>query len=82
MTTFTGSSGNDTFTGSSSDDTFDLFQGGDDIAFRHRRERPVQPGRGIHRLRPLNGGSGSDTLLLAGDYKRRSNLFRHDTGRG
>jgi len=68
MTNFTGTSGNDTFTGSANGDTFDLSQGGNDTATGQGGDDVFVMGGAFTALDQLDGGSGTDAVVLDGNY--------------
>jgi len=68
MTTFTGTGGNDSFTGTSTNDTFNLQQGGSDAATGRGGDDLFNMGGALNTADQISGGSGSDTVLLDGDY--------------
>lgn len=78
MTNFTGTSGNDSFTGTSSTDTFDLSQGGNDTASGQGGDDVFVMGGAFNAVDRLDGGSGSDTVVLNGNYTARV-VFAADT---
>jgi hypothetical protein len=68
MANFVGTSGSDSFTGTSGDDTFDLHQGGSDAASGLEGDDIFTMGAKLDALDTLDGGDGSDTVLLTGNY--------------
>lgn len=68
MTTFTGTSGNDTFGGSSAADFYNLAAGGNDTANGGAGNDVFSMGGAFTALDRLIGGTGYDTVILNGDY--------------
>jgi Ca2+-binding RTX toxin-like protein len=68
MTTFTGTSGNDTFKGTGKDDVFDLDQGGNDVVKAGGGDDTLNFGATFTAKDRVDGGVGDDTLVLAGNY--------------
>ena len=68
MTTFTGTSGNDSFAGTSAADIFNLQQGGDDTATGLGGTDLFNMGAAFDAADRIDGGDGSDTVDLDGDY--------------
>jgi Ca2+-binding RTX toxin-like protein len=68
MTDFTGGTGNDDFTGTADVDTFDMTQGGDDIVRGRGGDDSFNFGAEWTADDRIFGGSGTDALVLAGDY--------------
>lgn len=68
MTDFIGTSGNDVFRGKAHDDTFDLSQGGNDKASGAGGDDTFSFGGALTAADSIDGGAGSDTVILAGDY--------------
>jgi Ca2+-binding RTX toxin-like protein len=71
MTTFTGNAGDDSFTGGAANDIFNIFQGGNDTAVGGDGSDKFNLGAAFTRFDSLDGGTGSDTLFLSGDYSVR-----------
>ena len=68
MATFTGTPGNDTFDGTTSDDIFDLASGGNDTANGLDGNDVFNFGATLTAADHVDGGTGNDTVNLAGDY--------------
>ena len=68
MTTFTGTSGADSFDGTSTADVFNLQQGGSDTAKGEGGNDTFNMGAALDAADHINGGSGTDTVSLDGDY--------------
>jgi Ca2+-binding RTX toxin-like protein len=64
----TGTSSDDAYTGTSGDDTFDLSQGGNDTASGANGDDIFQMGATLGALDTLDGGGGTDHVLIDGDY--------------
>ncbi|HEX3810004.1 MAG TPA: calcium-binding protein [Rhizomicrobium sp.] len=69
MASIKGTKGNDVLTGTSGNDMFNLVQGGDDIAKGLGGTDIFKFGASFTAADKINGGGGSDTLSLSGDYK-------------
>jgi Ca2+-binding RTX toxin-like protein len=63
-----GTPGNDNLTGTSGDDTFDLSQGGDDTAQGLGGTDLFILGHTLNAADAIDGGDGTDTIKLFGDY--------------
>jgi Ca2+-binding RTX toxin-like protein len=68
MATYTGTSSNDTFDGTVSADTFGLSQGGEDTAYGEQGNDVFVMGGALDAGDHLDGGSGTNTVVLRGDY--------------
>ncbi len=68
MTTFNGTSGDDTFTGTSDSDTFDMTSGGNDTVSGNGGNDFFYFGGGLTSADRIDGGAGIDTVFLAGGY--------------
>jgi hypothetical protein len=68
MTKFRGTAGDDSFSGALANDTFDLSQGGNDTAYGWGGNDVFVMGGALNALDKINGGSGSNTVVLDGDY--------------
>jgi len=68
MATFTGTPGNDNLTGTSGDDVFNMGQGGDDVVSGLGGHDVFHYGAAFNAHDSVDGGTGSDTLVLNGDY--------------
>jgi Ca2+-binding RTX toxin-like protein len=66
--TISGTSGDDNLTGTNSSDTFDLTQGGNDTVSGLGGNDKFDFGATLTAADRVDGGSGSDTVSLAGDY--------------
>jgi RTX calcium-binding nonapeptide repeat (4 copies) len=64
----TGTAGNDTLTGTAHADTFQVDQGGDDTLQGLAGNDQFQFGAAFNANDSVDGGAGSDTLRLEGDY--------------
>jgi Ca2+-binding RTX toxin-like protein len=65
-----GTKGNDVLTGTASNDIFNLVQGGNDTASGLAGNDLFKFGATFTAKDRINGGSGQDTLSLAGDYSK------------
>ncbi|HEX2592451.1 MAG TPA: calcium-binding protein [Rhizomicrobium sp.] len=74
MVTFTGITGDDSYVGGLGDDVFDLSQGGNDTAEGAEGADVFQFGATFNAQDSINGGDGTDTLVLNGDYSTKLNL--------
>jgi Ca2+-binding RTX toxin-like protein len=63
-----GGAGNDTLTGGAQADSFDLSHGGNDIAHGGAGNDTFVLGAALTAADSIDGGTGSDTLTLAGNY--------------
>ncbi|HEY2070344.1 MAG TPA: calcium-binding protein [Rhizomicrobium sp.] len=68
MTTFKGTTGNDTLTGTADADTFNLIQGGEDTASGLAGNDIFTMNASFDAGDKIDGGAGSDQLWLRGDY--------------
>jgi Ca2+-binding RTX toxin-like protein len=68
MTDFIGTSGNDTLVGTGDDDTFDMSQGGDDSVSGGAGDDSFSFGAALTAADSINGGTGSDVVVLEGAY--------------
>ncbi|HTQ14974.1 MAG TPA: bluetail domain-containing putative surface protein [Rhizomicrobium sp.] len=68
LASFTGTGGNDTITGTDNSDTFDLSQGGSDTVSALGGNDVFEMGAALNANDRLDGGDGSDTVQLDGDY--------------
>ncbi|HEX2590944.1 MAG TPA: calcium-binding protein [Rhizomicrobium sp.] len=68
MTTYIGTSGNDTITGSSSDDFFNMNDGGNDTVNGGAGNDIFTFAGTLTSADKINGGTGSDSVILSGDY--------------
>jgi Ca2+-binding RTX toxin-like protein len=68
MSSFTGTSGNDSFTGTSGTDTFDMHQGGNDTVKGNAGDDTFNFGGALTAADTISGGADFDTLNLDGDY--------------
>jgi Ca2+-binding RTX toxin-like protein len=66
--TINGTSGDDTLNGTSGDDTFNLSQGGNDTVTGQGGNDTFSFGSAFTVLDHVDGGTGTDTLKLNGDY--------------
>jgi Ca2+-binding RTX toxin-like protein len=74
MTTFTGTTGNDTLTGTAGNDTFNLSQGGNDTVQGLAGNDLFIFGATFTAADSVDGGAGADTLRLNGDYSAGVNF--------
>jgi Ca2+-binding RTX toxin-like protein len=65
---FIGGAGADTLTGGAQADGFDLSRGGNDIAHGGGGNDAFSMGAALTAADQVDGGTGSDTLILSGDY--------------
>lgn len=68
MTIYTGTSGRDNITGTSAADIFDMSQGGNDIVGGADNNDRFLFGAELTRRDTIDGGAGSDSVELDGDY--------------
>ena len=68
MSTFKGTSGDDNLSGTGSDDQFNLIQGGEDTASGAGGNDTFVMHATLDAGDAIDGGTGSDTVTLAGDY--------------
>ncbi len=68
MATLKGTAGNDTLTGTAASDSFNLIQGGEDTATGLGGNDTFSLGSTLDAGDKIDGGDGSDVLLLRGDY--------------
>lgn len=68
MTTFTGTSGNDTLSGTSTDDFFNMNDGGTDTVSGNAGNDIVTFSGTFTSADRVNGGTGYDSILLNGNY--------------
>lgn len=68
MATFTGTGADDAFVGTTTADTFDLSQGGNDTASGLDGDDAFGLGAEFNAADRIDGGTGNDTVTLAGDY--------------
>ncbi len=68
MTTIKGTAGNDTSTGTAASDVFDMSQGGNDTVSGLAGNDQFSFGAAFTAADSIDGGAGTDTLLLNGDY--------------
>ena len=68
MATRTGTAGNDNLFGTNGKDTFRLFQGGEDKAHGRSGNDTFNMGAAFDAGDRIDGGSGTDTVQLNGDY--------------
>jgi Ca2+-binding RTX toxin-like protein len=73
--TINGTAGNDTLAGTSGDDTFNLSQGGDDTVTGSGGNDSFAFGAAFTAADHINGGDGTDTLKLTGDYASAGPIF-------
>ena len=66
--TIKGTKHNDVLHGTAGKDTFDLSQGGNDTAYGGGGNDIFKMGRTLNAADRLSGGSGSDTVILKGNY--------------
>jgi hypothetical protein len=69
-----GTAGNDNLTGTSGNDSFDLSQGGDDTVSGLGGNDIFSFGAAFTAADSVNGGDGTDTLRLTGDYSAGVNF--------
>src|SRR5437867_4393089 len=68
MATITGTTGNDTLTGTSKADTINISQGGNDTVQADSGDDIIIAGASLTAADSIDGGKGTDTLTLSGDY--------------
>jgi Ca2+-binding RTX toxin-like protein len=66
--TISGTGGNDNCQGTAGTDTFDMTQGGDDVAMGRDGDDAFFFGAALTANDRINGGAGTDALVLDGDY--------------
>jgi Ca2+-binding RTX toxin-like protein len=71
---YTGTSGNNALTGTAGADTFDISQGGNDTVKGLGGDDYIYAGGALTAADKINGGSGSDTLELNGNYAKNLTL--------
>src|SRR5262245_60911320 len=74
MSDFNGTSGSDNFVGTNSVDVFDLDQGGNDTANGLAGNDEFDLGATFTFEDRIDGGTGTDTLVLNGDYSAGLNV--------
>ena len=68
MASFTGTTGDDRFGGTIDGDNYDIGQGGEDTVLSGDGDDVIFAGGTLDADDRIDGGSGSDTLVLQGDY--------------
>jgi hypothetical protein len=74
MASFHGTSGDDTLTGTAATDMFDVTQGGRDTVSGLGGSDTIDFGAAFTAADRIDGGTGSDTIKLDGDYSAGANL--------